>query len=50
MIDDTIDVLTELIIKEHFKNEKNKYVISKEELIRFCIKMMKEIQRVYEGL
>ena len=48
MIEDTIVVLTEMLIKEHCIKKDDRYVISKEELIRFCIKVMKVIEQVYE--
>ena len=47
MLDETIEELTKLYIEEHFKKEnKNKYAISKEELIQFCIKLVKVVKRV----
>ncbi len=47
MSDDVIEELTKLQIKEHFKGTKGSFILTKEELIRFCIKMMK-IVRQYE--
>ena len=46
--DDVIEELKKLEIKEHFdsKNkEATKYIVSKEELITFCIKLVKVIKR-----
>lgn len=48
MTEDTIEVLTEILIKEHIKGNKEKYILTKEDLARFCIKVLKEIQRIYE--
>ncbi len=48
MTDDTILALTEIIIKEHFKGSQEKYVLTKIELARFCIKVVKEMQKIYE--
>lgn len=48
MLDDVINVLTEIIIKEHIKQDNDKYILTKQELARFCIKVIKEVQRVYE--
>ena len=52
MLDETIEVLTELMIKEDFKNKKENKVtfihIKKIDLYRFCIKLIKLIQRVYD--
>ena len=40
-----IEKLVELKIKEHFKQDKKYYRIDKEQLIDFCIKLLKEIER-----
>lgn len=48
MTDDVIVVLTEILIKEHLKGNQEKYVLTKVELARFCIKVIKEMQRIYE--
>ena len=45
MNNEAIEIMTKLYIKEHFKGDKSKYIISKEELIKFCIKLVKEIER-----
>lgn len=42
MNDTAIEILNEMLLKEHKKGDFNKqYVMSKEELIRFCIKLLK---------
>lgn len=48
MTEDTIEVLTEILIREHLIGNKEKFVLTKEELARFCIKVVKEMQRIYE--
>ncbi len=51
MLDDTIETLTEQLIEENFKNkgkEIDKYVISKEDLYKFCIKLIKVVKGIYE--
>ncbi len=47
MLDDTIDILTEIIIKEHMSKNKDRYVLTKQELAQFCVKIVKEIQKIY---
>ncbi len=47
-IDDTIIVLTEILIKEHISGDHKKFILTKKELAKFCIKVIKEMQRVYE--
>ena len=44
MADDVIYELTKLYLKEVDKKE-NKFIMSKKELINFCLKMMKVIER-----
>lgn len=46
--DDAIVVLTEILIKEHIEGNKEKFILTKEDLARFCVKVIKEVQRVYE--
>lgn len=48
MLDDAIVVLTEILIKEHLKANNKKITLTKVELARFCIKVIKEMQRIYE--
>jgi len=48
MTDDAIVALTEILIKEHLRGDKEKYILTKVELARFCIKVIKEMQKVYE--
>ena len=45
--EDAIEELTKMLIKEDFKNKgkKNYYRITKEELIRFSIKLIKTIEK-----
>lgn len=48
MIDDVICELTKLKIKEYEKSKKvqpKKYTMTKEQLITFCIKLIKVIER-----
>ena len=45
MTEETILVLTEMLIKEHGNKTEGKYIFAKEELIRFCIKMLKVMER-----
>ncbi len=50
MLDETIEVLTEQMIKDHFANQGNKeekFIISKQDLYEFCIKLVKVIEGVY---
>lgn len=49
MTDDVIYELTKILCKEHNEGNKEKFIITREELIRFCIKMMKIIKRVEES-
>lgn len=47
MLDDTIEELTKLYIKEHLETKDNKhYVLKKEELMKFCIKLVKVIKKI----
>lgn len=48
MTDDAIIVLTEMLIKEH-SQKKEKYVVTQQQLIQLCIKVIKEMQRIYES-
>ena len=44
ILEDTIEILTKQMIEEHFNNKDNtKYVITKQELYKFCIKLIKTI-------
>lgn len=45
MIQTSIEKLVELKIKEHFKKENKKVIMSKEELIQFCIDLIKTIEK-----
>lgn len=40
-----IEKLVELKIKEHFKQDKKYYRVSKEQIIDICIKLLKTIER-----
>lgn len=44
-IEDAIEILTNMFIKEHIENNEEMLSISKEELIKFCIKLLKTIQK-----
>ena len=44
MNQEAINKLVELKIKEHFKKENKFYRLSKEDLIDFCIKLIKVIE------
>lgn len=52
MLDDVIHILTQMMLKESFKEKQNnkssKLVMSKSELYRFCIKLIKFIKKVEE--
>lgn len=49
MLDDTIEELTRIYIEEHLQSsDKKQYVLTKEELIKFCIKLIKVIKRIDE--
>ena len=43
--EDALEELTKLKIKEHFKKEDKKVIMSKEELIQFCIDLIKTIEK-----
>ena len=45
MNDLALEELIKIKIKEHFKKEKEYYKLTKEELIDFCIKFIKTIER-----
>lgn len=49
MLEDTLEELTRQLIEERFKGSDidKKYVITKEELYSFCIKLIKVIMEVY---
>ena len=40
-----IEELTKLLIKEHFEGQEKIIRITKKDLIRFCIKLVKTIER-----
>lgn len=46
MNDLALEELIKLKIKEHFKKENKFYKLSKEDLIDFCIKLLKVIEEV----
>ena len=46
MNDIALEELIKLKIKEHFKKENKFYKLSKEDLIDFCIKLLKVIEEV----
>lgn len=47
LLDDAIEILTKMLIKEDIENkDKNKkYAITKVDLYKFCIKLLKVIKR-----
>ena len=45
MIDDAIEILTRMIIKEHEKEEEEMLYISKKDLLKICIKILKIIDK-----
>lgn len=49
IIEDSIEIITKLMIQDKFKNDNKRYVISKQELYIFCIKLLKEINK-YENI
>ena len=50
MLEETIEELTKLYIKENFdKTKKVKFIITKEELIKFCIKLVKVVKKIDES-
>lgn len=52
VLDEAIELLTKMMIEEDFKNKKNKkdskIVISKMDLYKLCIKLLKLIKREME--
>lgn len=47
LIEESIEIITKMFIEEHINGtDKEKYVITKEELYKFCIKLLKEIEKV----
>lgn len=42
--EEAIEELVKLKIKAHFENDNKRYIISKEELIQFCIKLVQTIE------
>ena len=47
MLDDVVYELTKLMIKDKLENDSKEIKISKTELFRFCIKLIKLVRRVY---
>lgn len=45
MNNEAIEIMTKLYIEEHFKKENCRFILTKEELIKFCIKLVKEIEK-----
>lgn len=52
VLDEAVELLTKMMIEEDFKNKKNKkdskIVISKMDLYKLCIKLLKLIKREME--
>ena len=46
MLDDTIEELTKLLIKEEFGGKETIIKMNKKDLIRFCIKLVKLIIKI----
>ena len=46
MLEDAEEILTKLLIKEDFERNNKKFIISKEELIKFVIKYNKILKEV----
>lgn len=42
--DESIGILTKMYIEEYFQSDE-KYIFTKAELIQFCIKLLKEINK-----
>lgn len=52
ILDDTLEVLMLQMIKEKFENKnqnEDKYIITKQELYEFSIKLIKLVKGVYNG-
>lgn len=52
MLEETLQVLTEQMIKNNFQNKINdekKYIITKQELYEFSIKLIKLVKEIYDG-
>ena len=46
MLDDAIEIITKMMIEEHLKiKSSKKYVITKTDLYKFCIKLLKTIKK-----
>lgn len=43
-MEDAIEIITKLMIKEHFENEEEIIKISKVNLMKFCIKLLKMVK------
>lgn len=52
MLDDTIEILTRLMLKDVYNDKKNncnkKIVMNKADLYKFCIKLVKIIKQIEE--
>ena len=44
-MEDAIIILTKMFIKEHCKEKEEVLVMKKEDLIRFCIKLLKIVKQ-----
>lgn len=50
-LDDVLSILTEQMIKDNFQNkvkEQDKYIITKQDLYEFSIKLIKVVRGVYD--
>lgn len=44
-MEDAIDILTNMLIKEHIEGNNKIITITKEDLLKFCIKLLKRIEK-----
>ncbi len=44
-MEEAIEILTSMYIKEHIEGNKETLTFKKEDLIKFCIKLVKTIQK-----
>lgn len=47
MLDEVIEELTKLMIKDNFENGTKEIKMTKTELFQFCIKLVKVVERSY---
>lgn len=44
-MEEAIEILTKMVIEEHFKNKNEIIKITKKDLLRFCIKLLKVVEK-----